>query len=183
MGFYWVHDVYEAYQLPNKTVDAEGMAVLLAIAHCMNDGGNTAFPSANTIAKMTHLARGTVFKRLNKLGENGALTYKQGGFYDGRTWANEYTIHFPEGFEPTPRKGNVTSDANTQFTPCTGMVHGVDGGGARDTPRVVHTVYSNNDNKKQNKKNATGMGDTSHDFLLLVNRLIRTSRVLGLSES
>lgn len=94
MGFYWTRDVYDAFS-GNRDIDAKEMAILVAIAHCMNDRTNRGFPSTATLVRMTHLSRSTVYTRLNALQKNGILPHTSGGFHDGVQYANEYTIVFP----------------------------------------------------------------------------------------
>jgi len=157
MGFYWTRDVYEAFG-GKADVDTEEMAILVAIAHCMNDHDNRGFPSTATLVRMTHVGRSTVFKRLNTLEVKGILSYKSGGFHDGVQYANEYTIVFPPDFKPKPRKGDVDNSLDPWGTPSTVRTTPVRG---TDYPRPscglppVRGTDPNTNIKHEDKKNIT----------------------------
>lgn len=157
MGLKWVSKVYEAYGEPNKTVDAYGMAILVAIAHCMNDQNCEAFPSTNTLAKMTHIARTTVFNRLSELKDAGVLEYDSGGYRNGAQWANTYRIHFPGEKAKIPPEDERSSvdfaDVTSTYVRGQGVVRAAHGGSAYGARGVVRTADPNKNNKKEYNKN------------------------------
>ena len=149
MGFKWTERVYRGFDSV-EDVDKEGMSILVAIAHCTNDITNAGFPSTATIARMTHISRSTVFKRLNTLEAKGYLSHIPGGFRDGRQYANEYTIKIPKPL----------SVAETTPVPATDSPRPSDG------QEVVRAEDTNRNVNHKDKKNSLGRASPTGAFRL-----------------
>ena len=110
MGFKLLERVYA---MTDYKMSGTELSVLAALAFRANDKTLLCFPKLETLAKMTHLARSTVWDSLNELKKYGYLEWDSGGLKNkrgkgGRILANSYRLNFPE----KPKKANKAEVIN-----------------------------------------------------------------------
>ena len=173
--------VQRVYRLGKKLTKPNEQAVLVALAFILHDDKNLCYPKRETLMQMTHLSNGALTTALNKLRENGLLTWVSGGLANkkgknGKTLSNAYTFTLPPE-TAVGKAGKSQPSGQQQGTPVDiTCPHQSPADGHTSGQQVSTAVAStcppkNNNNKDNNKDDAVKTPDTASDLNNLANNL------------